>query len=153
MVYTDNMKLLIIAMILSGGFFSGGVIALAWNRLPVWKELPFAQFKSDFGRTIRFADILQPFLLAGAIISTLLFALNSQNWASTLAWMATAGYAATMAASVALLVPLQRKLLSFNEEPGDLAILRAKWITGHIGRTVLSSLSFILAAVSVAVYR
>lgn len=46
-------------MIISSGLFTGGVLTIAWDRLPAWKGMSLEAFKADFGRTIRVADILQ----------------------------------------------------------------------------------------------
>ena len=39
-------------MLASGGLFAGGVSALAWDRIPAWRRMPSADFRTDFGGVI-----------------------------------------------------------------------------------------------------
>lgn len=139
-------------MLLCGGLFAGGTLAITWSKLPSWEPLTFLDFKDDFGRTIRIADTLQPILLAMALFSTAWFALTTQGQAQLWAWLAVGGYAVTMAASIIILVPLQRKIISFdkNKRADDLAAMRHAWNIGHIGRTGLAVVSFALVSFGVS---
>lgn len=146
------MDIFIFIMLLCGGLFAGGTLAITWSKLSSWKTLTFLAFKDDFGRTIRIADTLQPILLAMALFSTVCFALRAQGQARLWAWLAVGGYAITMAASVIILVPLQRKIISFdkNKRADDLAAMRHAWNSGHMGRTGLAIASFALVSLAVS---
>lgn len=137
-------------MLVCGGLFAGSVLTLAWNRMPVWKHMPFPQFLADFEHTISVADKLQPFLLVTTIIATSLFALNASGLAKIFAFVAVAGFLLILIASAAILVPLQRQILSTKDESVRLEAMRSKWLTGHAGRTILSVVSFALTTVAVA---
>jgi len=140
--------IIIFIMIIFGGLFAGGVLTIAWDRLPAWRDMETKAFKADFGRTIRVADRLQPILLVGTILATGVFSLDKDGIVQVLAWMAAGGFAATLAASVTILMPLQQRILSTDE---PITRMYAKWRQGHIGRTVLSLVSFTLLAVSLSV--
>jgi hypothetical protein len=42
-------------MVVTSGLFTGGVLVIAWERIPVWRALPLPQFRTDFATAIRFA--------------------------------------------------------------------------------------------------
>lgn len=68
-------------------------------------------FLPDFARTIRTADKIQPALLVVTIASLWMLSREVDGTAGALALAATAGFALTMVASVAILVPLQRRMI------------------------------------------
>lgn len=106
-------------------------------------------FKTDFGHTIKITDRLQPILLIGTILSAGFYSLNNSDLEKTLALIATGGFAITFFASVIVLVPLQKRILSSDKMSGTMF---AKWQQGHIGRTVLSLLSFFVLILSVSLF-
>ena len=137
-------------VIVSAGLFTGSVIAFAWDRVSAWRTMPLQQFFGDFGHTINRADKIQPALLVVAIATGTVFGLNSTGLARTLALVASGGFLVVMSASLGVLVPLQRRILrSTNEDPDTLEGMRRRWFSGHLGRTTLSVVSFILAATAV----
>ncbi len=140
-----------VLMLLCGGLFAGGVLTLAWNRLPAWRGMERSSFADDFGRAINVADRLQPFLLVIAILAGAVFALNSEGLAQGLAIAAIVGFLLTLVLSLAILVPLQRRILATYKEADDFEAMRARWLQGHTGRTVVSLISFLLAVIAVSV--
>lgn len=139
-------------MLISGGLFAGGAVTFSWSRVPIWRAMPIVQFGEDFAATLRRTDKVQPALLVVAIASAVGFAVAAEGSASVLAWVGAAGLAATLIASVAILVPLQRRIvtLASSNDPG-VPDLRNRWFRGHLGRSFLSTASFaalVLAAVA-----
>lgn len=143
------MDIVSIIMLLAGGMFVGGALAVTFNRIPTWSRLGPADYKKSLDQTIRVADTLQPILLVMALISTLIFGVRAEGVASILAFAAVVGYAVVLAASLIILVPLQRKIVSSADQSPQLHSMRQKWQAGHIGRTTLSAVAFALAASAV----
>jgi hypothetical protein len=54
-------------MLVGGGLFAGGVAALAWDRIPAWRSMPLAEFRTDFAGVVQRADRVQPGLLVVAM--------------------------------------------------------------------------------------
>jgi hypothetical protein len=140
-----------VVMLVSAGVFAGSVFAFAWERIPAWRAEPPQRFKDEFAGTIAVADRLQPMLLAVAIVAASGFALNADAGARLFAFVGAAGLSVTMIASLAILVPLQRRIIKSSDSDATVDEMRARWFNGHIGRTVLAVLSFgaLAAAVSV----
>jgi hypothetical protein len=135
--------------IFAGGVFSGGVLSFAWARIPIWREMDVPRFLWDFDRTISKADRVQPAFLVVTIVSSVLFAWSVDGVSRILALAAAGGFGITLIASVAILVPLQRRMIKMGstaEEP--IPQMRAQWFRGHLGRSVLSAVSFALLAVA-----
>jgi hypothetical protein len=51
---------LAIPMLLAGGLFAGGVVVIAWERVPAWLEADVSEFRMAFAYTLRRVDRLQP---------------------------------------------------------------------------------------------
>ena len=138
-------------MLVSGGAFAGGAATFSWSRVPIWRTMEPAPFGHDFAATIRRTDKVQPALLVVAIASSLAYAVSAKGAASALAWVGAAGFVVTLAASVAVLVPLQLRIIAEAPAHGaDVEDMRGRWFRGHLGRSVLSLASFVsvtLAAV------
>jgi hypothetical protein len=144
------MKVWATLMLMSSGLFSGGVIVIAWERVPSWRTLPLPRFRTEFAATIRVADHVQPALLLASIITTIGFGITVDGAARTLAFVGAAGFIVTLAASVAVLVPLQRRIVaSSGEDAPALEAMRRRWFVGHLGRSALSVASFLLVAIAV----
>lgn len=137
-----------ILMLVSGGLFTGGVAVFAWERLPAWRRMPRERFKADFAGAIRKADRVQPALLVATIVATVAFGLTATGAARTLAIMGGIGFALTLLASGAVLVPLQRRIVTEGEL---VEAMRHRWFLGHLGRTALSVSSLLLVAVAAAI--
>lgn len=145
------MRLWTLLMLVSGGLFSGGVAVFAWERVPAWRSMPLPRFRSNFAAAIAKADRVQPALLVAAIGATVGFVLTATGPSQTLALIGAAGFALTLIGSVAVLVPLQRRIIADSEQPHDLEAMRGRWCLGHLGRTVVGVTSFVLVALAAAV--
>jgi Domain of unknown function (DUF1772) len=140
------------AMVVSGGLFAGGVMSIAWDRIPAWRSTEIPDFRSGFADTLRRVDRLQPALLSICLVSTIGFAVTAADTARTLAAFAGAGFLLVLVGSVAWLVPIQRTLKSDAELPA-VAVdgLRARWLRGHLIRTVAGVALFVVVVVATTV--
>lgn len=142
------MNIWAILMLVTGGLFTGAVANFAWSRVPIWRTMPGAHFVTDFDKSIAVADKVQPALLLVTIVGAVGFGLSTDATARVLALSAAAGFAVTMLASLVILVPLQRRIIALGPDSQSLEAMRLQWFRGHLGRSVLSVLSFVLAASS-----
>jgi len=136
-------------MLIAGGLFAGGAATFAWSRVPIWRRMPVQKFIDDFEETLRRTDKVQPALLVAAIVSAAGFALSADGLARVLALVGAAGFIVTLAASLAFLVPLQRRIIATPPaEAGAIDKMRARWFRGHLGRSMLAVASFVAVAVA-----
>jgi hypothetical protein len=141
-----------VLMMISGGLFAGGVMSIAWERVPAWRSTPASDFRVGFVRTLQRVDRLQPALLSICLVSTIGFALTAAAAARTLALIGAAGFFLILVGSVARLVPIQRTLKSGAELPAmTVEGLRARWLRGHLVRTVFGVGLFVLVVVATTV--
>jgi hypothetical protein len=139
-------------MLVSGGLFAGGVMALAWDRIPAWRSMPLAEFRTDFGGVVQRADRVHPGLLVVAIVASFAFGFTDDGAARILALIGASGFLATLIGSVTVLVPLQRRMISSSSlEAGAPERMRYRWLKGHLGRTVVGVTSFLLVVSAAAV--
>ena len=138
-------------MLIAGGLFAGGAATFAWSRVPIWRRMPVRGFVGDFEETLRRTDKVQPALLVAAIASAAGFALTADGPARVLALAGAAGFVVTLAASIAILVPLQRRIVTTPPaEAKAIDEMRARWFRGHLGRSMLAAASFVVVAVAAA---
>jgi hypothetical protein len=139
-----------IPMLIGGGLFAGGVVSIAWERIPAWREADLPDFQTAFAHTLRRVDRLQPALLAVCLISTIGFALSEGGAARVSAVLAAAGFLIVLLGSAVWLVPIQRRLVATGgKRPSpELEKLRAEWLRGHLIRTVVALASLTLAVVA-----
>jgi anthrone oxygenase-like protein len=136
-------------MVIAGGLFAGGAATFTWSRVPIWRRMPVQEFIGDFEQTLRRTDKVQPALLVVAIVSAAGFARTADGVARVLALVGAAGFVVTLAASLAILVPLQRRIVSTNPaEAKAIGEMRARWFSGHLGRSMLAVASFVAVAVA-----
>ena len=136
-------------MLITGGLFAGGAATFAWSRVPLWRRMPVQGFSGDFEETLRRTDKVQPALLVAAIVLAAGFALSADGLARVLALVGAAGFIVTLTASLAFLVPLQRRIIATPPaEAGAIDKMRARWFRGHLGRSMLAAASFVAAAVA-----
>jgi hypothetical protein len=136
-------------MLIAGGLFAGGAATFAWSRVPIWRRMPVQGFSGDFEETLRRTDKVQPALLVAAIVSAAGFALSADGLARVLALVGAAGFIVTLTASLAFLVPLQRRIVATPPaEAGAIDKMRARWFRGHLGRSMLAVASFVAVAVA-----
>jgi hypothetical protein len=136
-------------MLIAGGLFAGGAATFAWSRVPIWRRMPVQEFIGDFEQTLRRTDKVQPALLVAAIVSTAGFALTAEGSARLLASVGAGGFIVTLAASLAILVPLQRRIVATPpEEAKAIDEMRTRWFGGNLGRSTLATASFVAVAVA-----
>jgi Domain of unknown function (DUF1772) len=138
------------SMLISGALFAGGVVSIAWERLPAWRAAELADFRIAFAHTLRRVDRLQPALLVVCLVSTFGFALGADRQAQVPALLAAAGFLAVLIGSGALLVPVQRRLVSAEADlpSSEAERLRRLWLRGHVIRTVVAVAALVLAVVA-----
>jgi Domain of unknown function (DUF1772) len=141
-----------VPMLISGGLFVGGVLWIAWKRVPAWRAADLVAFRTAFAHTLRRADRLQPALLAAYLVATVGVAVSSSGAARTLAALAAGGALIVLVGSAAWLVPIQRRLVA----PGpprtaaaDVERLRTRWLRGHLARTAVALASLLLAIAAI----
>ena len=136
-------------MLIAGGLFTGGAATFAWSRVPIWRRMPVQEFIGDFEETLRRTDKVQPALLVAAIVSTAGFAFTAEGSARVLALVGAAGFAVTLAASLAFLVPLQRRIVATPPAEAEaIDEMRARWFRGNLGRSMLAAASFVAVALA-----
>jgi hypothetical protein len=136
-------------MLIAGGLFAGGAATFAWSRVPIWRRMSVQEFSGDFEETLRRTDKVQPALLVAAFVSAAGFALAADGLARVLASVGAAGFLVTLAASIAILVPLQRRIVAtLPAEAKAIDEMRARWFRGHLGRSLLAVASFVAVAVA-----
>jgi anthrone oxygenase-like protein len=139
-------------MLIAGGLFAGGAATFAWSRVPIWGRMPPAQFVSDFEQTLRRTDKVQPALLAIAAVSAIGFAFTADGAGRLLAALGAAGFVVVLVASLAVLVPLQRRIIATpSAATGEIEGMRGRWFGGNLGRSLLSVASFTLMVVATLV--
>jgi hypothetical protein len=140
-----------IVMLISGGLFAGGVLLIAWERVPAWRAADLADFRIAFAHTLRRVDRLQPALVVICLISTIGFAISADGAARILALLAAAGFLVVAAGSGAWLVPIQRRLVApgSDQSSAEFERLRTQWLRGHLIRTIVALVSFVLVVVAV----
>jgi hypothetical protein len=142
-----------IAMLISAGLWTAGVVPIAWERAPAWRAADVASFRVEFAHTIQRMDRLQPPLLLVSLIASVGFAVSASGTAAVLAGLAATSFVAVLIGSVAVLVPIQRRLV----DPGsgltaaDVERLRTRWLDGHLIRTVVALVAFALLVVAAVV--
>jgi hypothetical protein len=140
-----------VPMLTSGGLFVGGLVAIAWERVPAWRASNLADFRAGFAHTLRRMDRPQPALLVVCLGSTIGFASSQGGAARTLAALAAAGLLLVLVGSLAVLVPIQRRLVAAGPPPAAGAALRARWLGGRLVRTAVALACVALAVAATAV--
>jgi hypothetical protein len=142
-----------VPILVGGGLFGGGVISIAWERIPAWRRSDLAEFRTGFAHTLRQVDRLQPALLSVTLASTVGFATTANGPARTLGFVAATGFLAILVGSLAWLVPIQRRLKASGSDQASATIerLRTQWLQGHVVRTALALVLFVLAVTAVVV--
>jgi Domain of unknown function (DUF1772) len=139
-------------MLIAGGLFAGGAATFTWSRVPIWRGMPVGQFVPDFDETIRRTDAVQPALALVAAVSGIAYALTADGWARLLAALGSAGFIVVLLASVAVMVPLQRRIIATPiADAENVEAMRLRWFSGNLGRSLLAVASFALAAIAAVV--
>ena len=138
-------------MLVAGGLFAGGALTFAWSRVPIWRQMPLDVFVPDFAATLRRTDKVQPALLVVSAAAATTFAVRSDGAATLLAALGAAGFALTLVASLAILVPLQRRLIATGAgDAGAVRAMQSRWFRGNLGRSVIATASFAAIAAAAA---
>ena len=138
-------------MLVAGGLFAGGSATFAWSRVPIWRRMPTSAFVTDFDATIRWTDKVQPALLLVGALSATAFAVTAAGSARLVAALGAAGFLLVLAASLAFLVPLQRRIIAMPAaRAAEIDVMRQRWFSGNLGRSLLSVTSFVLVAIASA---
>jgi Domain of unknown function (DUF1772) len=136
-------------MLVCGGLFAGAITAIAWERLPAWRTMPRGQFTPDFAGAIRRAERIQPALLVATIVAALGFSAGSEGLARIAALAGALGFAGSLIGTAVVMVPLQRRIIA-APEGSRIETMQRRWFRGHVGRSALSAISFVLLAGAVA---
>jgi Anthrone oxygenase len=139
-----------IVTLISGAPFAAGVLPIAWERAPAWRAADSARFRVEFAHTLRRVDRLQPALLLVCLVSSVGFAVSTGGTARALAGLAASCFLAVLVGSGAGLVPIQRRLVDPGSElsPADVERLWTRWLGGHVIRTVVALVAFVLLVVA-----
>jgi anthrone oxygenase-like protein len=136
-------------MLIAGGLFAGGAATFAWSRVPIWRRMPASQFLIDFNETIRRTDIVQPALAVIAAAAGIAFAVTADGSARLFAALGAGGFVLVLLASLAVLVPLQRRIIATpSTRAEEIEAMRLRWFSGNLGRSLLSVASFALLVVA-----
>ena len=139
-------------MLLAGGLFAGGAATFAWSRVPIWRRMAPPEFVGDFAQTIRWTDKVQPALLVVAAASAVAFAITAEGSARVFASVGAGGFLLVLVASLAVLVPLQRRIIATPlAETDSIEEMRTRWFGGNLGRSILSVASFALVVIAAVV--
>jgi hypothetical protein len=139
-----------IVMLIGGALFVAGVVPIAWERAPAWRAAEHARFRVDFAHMLRRVDRLQPVLLLVCLVSSVGFAVSASGTARVLAALATSCFVAVLVGSGAGLVPIQRRLVDPGSDlsAADVERLRTRWLRGHLIRTAVALVAFVLLVVA-----
>ena len=144
-------EILGVLMLIGGGLFAGGAATFAWSRVPIWRRLGVREFAVDFEQTIRWTDKVQPALLLLGAGSAIAFAATGDGAGRLVAALGAANLVLVLLASLAVMVPLQRRIIAIaraGAAEADIDAMRLRWFTGNLGRSILSVASFVLLAVA-----
>lgn len=130
------------AMLWAFGLFAGTVLAVAIIYAATWRDLPAQPFVADFRRVIKRVDLIQPILLLISLAGTASYALSASGAGRALAFLASGGQVLTLVLSVAVLVPLQNRIIASRASDDELGTMRRAWLRGHLGRTALVVAAF-----------
>ena len=139
-------------MLVAGGLFAGGAATFAWSRVPIWRRMPLPAFVADFEQTIRWTDKVQPALLVVALLAAIGFAATADGSARVVAALGAGGFVVVLLASLAVLVPLQRRIVATPLRDAErIDAMRLRWFSGNLGRSLLAVASFGLMVVATIV--
>lgn len=134
------------AMLASGAVFGATVTYFAWVQIPQWRTMALAEFRVDFARWLHRADALQPLLAVAFLGTTIGFATAATGPDRALASAAATLLTMSLLGSVAVMVPLQRRLAA--DRLPDPERGRRRWYRGHLARTSLVLQALALATIA-----
>ncbi len=139
-------------MLIAGGLFAGGAATFAWSRVPIWRKMAVREFVTDFEQTIRWTDKVQPGLLVLGAVAGIAFAVTADGSARIFAALGAGGFFLVLFASLAVLVPLQRRIIATPvAEAENIEEMRRRWFSGNLGRSLLAVGSFTLMVIAAVI--
>jgi Domain of unknown function (DUF1772) len=137
-------------MVTCGGLFGGAILFVAVERTNLWRRMTVEQYAVDFRRSLYRLDPLIPILGTLSAIGAVVFAVNTDGRAATLAWTAVALIGLIIVASIVIAEPMNSKFrrLPEGQAPEGAEQLRIVWRRFHLARTVvtLAALACLAAA-------
>jgi hypothetical protein len=138
-------------MLIPCALWAGGVGFYAVERVNLWSRMPVDQYVVDFRRSLYRADPLQPILAVTSMAGAILFALNTDGTAATLAWTGVGLLVLVIVMSIVFpeRINSQFRRLEEGVAPPDAEALRARWRVLHWARTpptMAALVCFVLAA-------
>ena len=135
-----------VAMVVSAGLVAGSAAMIAWERSTAWRVADISTFKSDFGHTLRRVDRLQPILLVASIAFSIAFVIGNTGMARATTAVAVLCLIVVLVGSVAVLVPLQRRLIDRHSRLSvpEVERGRKRWLRGHLLRSTIAIVAFVL---------
>jgi hypothetical protein len=114
---------------------------------PDLADEPTAAFVDDFARTLSRTDKVQPTLLIVAIVASVGVVVTHAGLSRVLALVGAVGFLVVLIASLAVLVPLQRRIIS-SPDSEALGEMRERWFGGNLARSTLSVIAFVATAIA-----
>jgi Domain of unknown function (DUF1772) len=141
-----------VALLLSGGIFTGAIALFAWERVWLWRRMAVDQFVVDFQRSLRRADPAMPILLVISIVGAIGLASQSHGTKQMLLVAAILCQLVILVGSVALAEPINSQFRRRSEgvAPPAVEALRRRWRRLHLARTALALAAFACVAWAVA---
>lgn len=127
-----------VLMIVPAAIWAGIIVCYAVERVNLWARMPIEQYVVDFRRSVYRADPLSPILAILALVGAVIFALTAGGLASTLAWVGAVLIVVVVAGSIAFSERINSEFRKREEgdAPPQAALLRERWRTLHMIRTV-----------------
>jgi Domain of unknown function (DUF1772) len=139
-------------MVTCGGLFGGAILFVAVERTNLWRRMTVEQYVIDFRRSLYRLDPLIPILGTLSAIGAVVFAVNTNGHAATLAWIGVALIALIIIASIVIAEPMNSKFRRLPEghAPEGAERLRTTWRRFHLARTVVTLAALACLAGAVA---
>lgn len=83
---TTILRLATAIMLIPGAVWAGIIVCYAVERTNLWRRMPLEQYATDFRRSLRRVDPLQPVLLLVTAVGATVFTLNANGPGEALAW-------------------------------------------------------------------
>ncbi len=139
-------------MQVAGGLFAGGIMVVAFERVPQWQRMPVEQYAVDFRRTLHRLDPLLPILGGLSAVGAAAHVRAAGGRSAVLAATGIGVVVAIIGGSVVIAEPINSKFRRLPEGgvPTDAHRMRLRWRRFHQVRTIAALLalgSFAAAAV------
>jgi hypothetical protein len=147
----STLRIWAIAMLGTGGLFTGGVVWYAWERVWIWRRLTLREYAVDFRRSLRKADPALPILLTICAAAAAAFAWHTNGAARALAVAGIGLLATILVGSLVIAEPINHQFRRLPEGvvPPNAEQLRRLWRRFHLVRTAVAVTAFALLATAV----